>query len=326
MIATTRLRRGIVDSPVRWRRPARMATVSLVLPLALAALPSTVSSRSSPVRRATVTASARFVAVRAVPDRTLEAAARVMRLRLRDLATSGKVVVADGSLDVSVQDSTRRAAATVLQVLGSSGQLWIRPVLCGAPSYDRPTRGTAPPHGRLPACPSAYRYSARYWDNSNGNSQYSPGHADYAPLARFPSTSSLYDLSHPNRPVLLSSGLGGLAPRYLLGPAAASSAIVQRAQAKRTDFGGWLVVIAFTRSGGRLFNRIAASHFHELLANDVDGIVVSAPLILSRSFNGAAQLSGFTKASAWALASELSSGPLPVSLRMVSATSVKQRA
>lgn len=89
--------------PVRWRRPARATARFLLLPLSLAARPTTGTARSSPLHPATVTASARFVAVRVVPDRTLEAAAQVMRRRLRDLPSSGTVAVADGSLRVSVQ-------------------------------------------------------------------------------------------------------------------------------------------------------------------------------------------------------------------------------
>ena len=311
--------------PVRWRRPARATARFLLLPLSLAARPTTGTARSSPLHPATVTASARFVAVRVVPDRTLEAAAQVMRRRLRDLPSSGTVAVADGSLRVSVQGPDLRSDASTLRVLGATGQLWLRPVLCGAPSYVPPPGGALPAKGHLPACPPAYRYGATFV-SGNGGSQYAPGLAEYPPLAQDPSTSQADDLAHPGQPVLLGSGAGGIAPRYLLGPAVATSAIVRRARAERDATMQWLVVMTFTASGSRQFNRIAASHFRELLANDVDGFVVSAPLILARNFGGTAQITGaFTKASARALASELTSGPLPVSLRMVATASTTQR-
>ena len=57
------------------------------------------------------------------------------------------------------------------------------------------------------------------------------------------------------------------------------------------------------------------------IADDLDGVVISAPIIEARSFPGSGQIAGnFTENTAEALAAELNSGPLPVDLELVSSS------
>jgi preprotein translocase subunit SecD len=104
-------------------------------------------------------------------------------------------------------------------------------------------------------------------------------------------------------------------PRYVLGPSLANGTIIKGANAVLGETGGWEVDFTLTGSGGTIFNKIAATYYHALVANDLDGDIVSAPLIEAQSFQGAGQITGnFNSASASTLALDLNYGSLPVTL------------
>jgi preprotein translocase subunit SecD len=72
---------------------------------------------------------------------------------------------------------------------------------------------------------------------------------------------------------------------------------VVAAHAGRTSFGAWSVDVRLSSAGGRRWDAVARQSFHEQLAFDLDGHVVSAPMIQPTnasfsSFDGKLQLSG----------------------------------
>ena len=70
-----------------------------------------------------------------------------------------------------------------------------------------------------------------------------------------------------------------------------------------------------TGTGTNLFNADAKLYYGTPIADDLDGTIISAPIIEAQSFPGSGEVSGsFTHAEADQLALELNYGALPVSL------------
>ena len=209
----------------------------------------------------------------------------------------------------------------VLNILGTTAQLYFRPVLCGVPAYSGPTAkksGTkaksAGAYKVPPSCPAPYRYTTAYYVSSGGGG-YDPGSYAIDPVyASYPSTSIANDAKYKHDNVIFNSGVPGT-PRYVLGPALATGTIISNAYSQLSATGQWEVVFDLTGSGTTTFNKIAATYYHELVANDLDGDIVSAPLIEATSFPGSGQITGnFNSSSAGALALDLKYGSLPVQL------------
>ena len=102
-------------------------------------------------------------------------------------------------------------------------------------------------------------------------------------------------------------------PRYVLGPAEMSSASIAEATAYKNRVGQWVVDYTMTSSGARLWDKVAEENFHRMLGVDLNGVVVTAPIIQPTqasfsSFNGKGELAGgFSKAVALALARAMNS-------------------
>jgi preprotein translocase subunit SecD len=136
-----------------------------------------------------------------------------------------------------------------------------------------------------------------------------------AALAGVPSTSAANETGAAT--VLLPESSAGIlpgGPRCVLGPAEMSSASVAWAKAVRNQTGAWVVLYETTTRGSALFDKVAEENFHQLLAIDFNGKVVTAPIIQPSqssftSFNGRGEISGdLTKAGARALAQALHHG------------------
>jgi preprotein translocase subunit SecD len=84
-----------------------------------------------------------------------------------------------------------------------------------------------------------------------------------------------------------------------------------------------VVVFNLTSKGSTLFNAMASKYYGQLVADDLDGTVVSAPIIEATSFPGSGQVSGnFTQQSATTLGQLLNYGALPVGLEPQNTVSV----
>jgi preprotein translocase subunit SecD len=81
-----------------------------------------------------------------------------------------------------------------------------------------------------------------------------------------------------------------------------SAAEVQSASAQKDQTGQWTVTVHLSSAGAVAFDRIAEENFHQFVAIDVGGKVVSTPIIQPTqtsfsSFDGEVQISGTLNAS-----------------------------
>jgi hypothetical protein len=266
--------------------------------------------------------SAVFRPLAKVSGSVLATVAAVMQRRLVSLGDgSSRATAVDGVIDVRLVDVTD--AATVLAVLVTPANLYFRPVLCEAPSHRSVVgRGTTATSS-IPVCAGPYRFSST--DLQGPNNVFKFPNID--PLYSSYSTTTPADDS-PNRVVIMSSNGQMPAPRIVLGPAevlydgktqSVTGTIIKSAYAQLdTSNNQWQVVFDMTGIGTELFNVDANLYFGTPLADDLDGTIISAPILEAASFPASGQVSGnFTKESAEALAAELNSGALPVDVERV---------
>jgi len=280
----------------------------------------------------------------------LNEAVNILDNRVQGLGVGQPNIGVQGN-DVVVQLPGIKDPRRVEQILGSTAQLFFRPVLCYAPPYTAPakksttstTTTTSPTKTKSkgsttttkapgsstttsspttttttqpakaagyvypPACPA----NSIYTPTSSNESTVQP----YPPLAAYKTTPLALDI--PSKTVLLKETGSGSSDRVELGPSLAPGSIISNAFAQDLPTaGGWVVNFVLTGSGTTVFNsKIAGPYFDRLVADDLDGTVVSAPVIAARSFAGQGEISGnFTSASANTLAIELKYGALPVRL------------
>lgn len=206
-----------------------------------------------------------------------------------------------------------------VSTLIAPGVLQLRPALCSALPH-RPSSGGG---GPLPDQCSASPYSLQaphLLVNTNTGTSNIASIAPDPTLTSQPTTSAVANDADSGDPVLLPlDGASGF--RYLLGPSKLSGSIVRSASAFFQN-PQWIVNVTLTGSGAVRFDELNKQYFHQIIGVDLDGRLVSAPLIepVSSSFNsfaGRMQISGdLTKRSATAVAAELDSGPLAAPLRV----------
>jgi len=251
----------------------------------------------------------------------LQTVVNIMTNRANALGVSQPNITTQGS-DVVVQLPGIKNAQSALNTIGTTAQLYFRPVLCGAPAYIAPTsksKAAAVKYVTPPACPSAYAYSSQYYSTTSGFNVPSSV-AEDPTYAAYKTTSQPYDQDHPHQDVILNTDGQGYAVRYVLGPEVGTGQIIKSASAQVDSTGQWLVNFTLTSSGQTTFNNIASKYYGTLVADDLDGSIVSAPVIAATSFPGGGQVSGsFDSKSANALALQLNYGSFPV--RMVPLTS-----
>jgi preprotein translocase subunit SecD len=246
----------------------------------------------------------------------LSADAAVMSERITGAGIAGADVSVQGDEVVVHLPSNNENVSAVLDAISSPAWLYFRPVLCAAPAYDPPAvahgDATSARPRQIPtsiACPAASRFSSA--DYSAADDNYTPPSA-WAELSQYASTPPAEDA--PSVPVLLT-GTDGYGPRLLLGPAVATGSIAAHASAQATATGQWVVALSLTKSGTAIFNAAANRYYESLLANDLGGTLLDAPIILAKSFDNGVQIGPqLTQLQASTIALILNSGPLPVRL------------
>lgn len=192
-----------------------------------------------------------------------------------------------------------RAGATYHGVL-------FRPVLCAVPPYDRFITTPQPKLSTSSCAPNSALNVTNLAVTPDGSAA---GYSYTSPppdpiLEAEKTTKPSADAS--NKLVLLS-GLAGSSIysatptsskiRYVLGPSEMNSSAIASATTSQTKSGAWVVDWTTTSAGASQWDAVARKSFHEMLAIDVDGVVVSAPIIEPthksfRSFHGVGQISG----------------------------------
>ncbi len=257
---------------------------------------------------------------------TLQTIANIMSSRVGAFGVSQPNITVQGT-DIVVQLPGAKNANTILNEIGNTAQLYFRPVLCGVPAYV-PSKSIAKNDYYPPTslCSGGYKYTNSYYNTASGSYAPPTAYIENPAYTSYPNAPAAFD--DPHKDIILNSDGGTGAARYLLGPAViagkvADGTIIKSASAQITTSGQWVVAFNLTGSGSTLFNDIAAANYEQLVANDLDGQVVSAPVISSQSFPGSGQISGsFTQASADLLATDLNYGSLPVPLERLTEQTV----
>jgi hypothetical protein len=197
--------------------------------------------------------------------------------------------------------STARLASKPSAAATSRNTVLIRPVLCFAWPYVANQARSGP----APACAAPYRLTAAALNVApqSALAGYSTNSVNPDPaLAGYPS--STHD--SPSHTVLLGGLAGGppVGERYVLGPSEMrlSATDVESASAQKNRIGQWVANIHLSPAGAAAFDRVAQENFHQFLAIDMGGKVVSTPLIQPSqtsfsSFDGALQVLGTLTAS-----------------------------
>jgi len=283
--------------------------------------------RSSPTgpRSASTTQRAVFVPTSPTSHGMLKQVASIMKARLHALGDNHvSVTVAAGSIDVSgpVNEADVR-------LVGMRGTFYVRPVLCGAPPYSATPPGGAGPAATttLPGCATVYQTTITNLGvspNANAANGFTENTVLPDPaFASYPSTPSQDD--NPLKTVLLpgapTSGVRQYA-RFLLGPAELNGSGIASVHVQATGAGSWIIDILLNPSASAQWDAVAYQNFHKLIGIDVDGQVLSAPLLQPAqaafsSFQGQIQIAGnFTSTQARGLVALLESGPLPVGIAL----------
>jgi preprotein translocase subunit SecD len=246
----------------------------------------------------------------------------ILTNRVDALGVSGAQVQTQGT-DIVVTVPGVKNARSVLATVGQTAQLLFRPALCYAPGFvGSKSKKAAPAGSPLPQCSASSALTAAnlaVTPNSSSVSGYGSNNVGPDPaLAAYPSTKSFND--DKNATVLLPGLAGAGTIRYLLGPAQLTGQAVKTAQAQQDQTGQWVVSYTLTSSGSAAWDKVAQQNFHQIIAIDLDGQVVSAPLIQPgqatfSSFGGSGQISGsLNQQQAQDLARALQFGALPVRL------------
>ena len=253
---------------------------------------------------------------------TLQTVVNIMTLRANAIGVSQPNIQTQGQ-EVVVQLPGVKDPNQVVRTIGTTAKLYFRPVICGGPFYAAPTSKAAAAKVKYvtpPSCPAAYQYTSAYFDSSTSNYDPTSAVVSDPALVAYKTTTQAWDQDHPNENVILNTDGEGFADRYVLGPEVGTGEIIKSASAQLSTTGEWGVDFVLTGSGQTVFNKIASKYYGTLVADDLDGVIVSAPVIAATSFPGGGTVSGdFDSKSANSLALQLNYGAFPV--RMVRLTS-----
>jgi preprotein translocase subunit SecD len=251
-----------------------------------------------------------------VTNSELQDAVQVMSDRVNALGVSQPNISTQGG-NVVVQLPGVKNAQQILNIVGTTAQLFFRPVIAGAPAYQAASKAKAV--YRTPPSPAAtYAWTKQYDTGSGSTLNLSvPSAVLEDPVySSYVSTQPSQDAQFEHDNIVLNESCNG-ATRCVLGPSEATGVIIKSAFAQDSA-SGWVVVFDLTGSGAPIFNSIAAKYYGTLVANDLDGSLVSTPIIESTNFGSSGQISGnFDSGSANKLALELNYGALPVALGLL---------
>jgi preprotein translocase subunit SecD len=269
----------------------------------------------------------------AISSGQMDTTVNIIRNRVDGAGVSGATVNSQGG-NVVVQFPGIKNPQSLIKLIGQTAQLYFRPVLCGAPSYTPPAKGSTPPSGPLPSCGSQYltnNANLAVTPNSSASNGYTANSVPADPaFASYPSNTGQND--SPNSEALLDADPAAGAQQYTRFVVGKSQlrgdAIHSASSVFDTSINAWAVSYTLTSSGSPAWDKVAGDNFHQYVAIDLDGLVESAPIIQPTvatfgSFGGKGEISGnFTQATAKSLALELNYGALPVRLGILSRETV----
>lgn len=318
------------------RRRGLVVSIIVVLVLAFGSLAATLAAHWSP-KLGLDLAGGTEVVLEAAPGHhatssELGTAVQIIRNRVSGVGVSGATVDVQGN-QIVVQIPGVNNGRKLIREISQTAQLYFRPVLCAAPAYVAPAKGVKPINPwRIPSCNPSLA-----WTEPNLHVQpdsataagfnWTPPQADTG-FEHVPSVNGLND--NPNVAVVMTQQ--GLSPttgqRLVVGPSVLTGTAIATAQAGTDQTGAWVVNCTLTPHGSQLWDTESNIYFHRVVAFELDGQVVSAPVILPgqnswTSFQGQLEISGdLTQSSANQLAVALQYGSLPVPLKILTTETV----
>ncbi len=316
------------------RRRGLVVSVVVVLVLAFGALGATLAAGWSP-KLGLDLAGGTEVVLEAAPGHhasssQLDTAVQIIRNRVKGVGVSGATVNVQGN-QIVVQIPGVNNGRLIDKQIAETAQVYFRPVLCAAPAYVKPT-GKHPKVGnplRIPPCDTSSLFTSTNLHVSPdpniaaGFTWFPPG-----PDGKFATVPSVSPLNDDPKVAVVEPAPGSGWARLVLGPSVMAGTGIASAQATTDQLGAWIVSCTLTPAASAKWDSISNTYFHEIVAFELDGQVVSAPVILPAqqawsSFGGTIQISGnFTQASANQLAIVLQYGSLPVPLKILTTETV----
>jgi len=299
----------------RHRIRARLSTMGgglLVIAISATALFAGLASNSAFAVTLYPNTSARVATAQLMADQ------RVMTTRLRAVGyASATVRISHGALVVT---NGPRSLTNPASFLTSSPELFVRSVTCYAAAQSGPVT-TSP----LPSTCSGPQYAAPTAtpspDSVSGFTM--PTTEPDPALSTYATTTPAQDASSPTSSALLpvlNSG-DSATQRYLVGPTLVtlSSMVASASVTHMPSAGGWIVNLKLNTTEAQIWDHVAKEYFHRVIAIDLNGLIVEAPLIQPSnstfsSFDGQMQLLALSSNDAYDLAAALTSGPLAVPL------------
>jgi preprotein translocase subunit SecD len=281
----------------RWIRSVLISTV-----VALAAFAVVISLHYAPVLGLDLQGGASVVYKPAhkVSTATLNETISIIQNRVNALGVGEPSIGQQGS-DIVVDLPGVKDPKTALSYIGQTAILQFRPVLCQAPLYTKPPASLHLKKAQLtPTCPTSTT-------NTASTLQYVP---TTNPLKATAASTALLPEYKGNSSTVIG--------RYVVGPTLLTGNAIKSvfaAPLSQSASNQWAINFTLTAKGAPVFNQIAKTYYHQLLAVVLDGTVQSAPQINATNFNGQGQITGnYTQASATDLATILHYGALPVQL------------
>jgi preprotein translocase subunit SecD len=194
-----------------------------------------------------------------------------------------------------------------LQLVGTTAQLFFRPVIQSLPPDESTPTTTTP---KAPTTTVAGATSTAPTPTT-------------APAPALKTTPREDD--KPGATVVLpqKDRHGKVTNRLQLGPSELTGRAISSARANLDANGQWLVEFTLNGKGSTAFDALAAKYVGRQVAIDLDGVVKSAPTIQQAQFNGRGQITGdFSQSEAKDLALVLRYGSLPVQLERQSVQTV----
>jgi preprotein translocase subunit SecD len=288
------------------RRPL---TVSLVLVILLAggALAGTVASGNSPQLGLDLQGGVSVVLQpRAdVAESVLDQAIEIIRSRVDALGVAEPDISRQGE-SVIVQLPGVKNKDRALELIGTTAQLYFRPVLQELPASESAT-------------PSTTTTSSTTTTTVAGSTDTTAPTTTTTTVPVDLSKTTRPEENDPSKQVVLpeKDQDGTVTARYLLGPAEVTGQAMNSAQATvDTTTGAWGVKFTLTSGGTKQWNDMAAKVGRgNRIAIDLDGVIKSAPTLQETNFPGEGQITGdFSEREAKDLALVLRYGALPVQL------------
>jgi hypothetical protein len=254
----------------------------------------------------------------------LSADAKIIRDRLDALGDRGaRVSISDGAI---VLTGATAELLNPLSVFTGSPALLVRPLWCQSGPFDG--SATLSPQTLPVSCagtPYAVEPDSPDPSRAGSPSGYSVPSLRLDPaLANFLTTTPSADSANPNGSALLPVA-NGQGERDLVGSTQLTlSASVASARVVQSNSGAWLVDVSLSQHEAALFDEVASKFFHLQLAVDLNGEIVSSPVIEPtessyRPFDGRMELAGPSQSWAEDIAAALQSGPLPIPLELAHA-------